>query len=88
MVKEGKITEDQAEMADDLASSMMENYKVIDVPNLGDKAVWIQRKLSNELKVLYHGVEFQLTVDLSDNEGDNKTKSIKLAQQIIDEKLK
>ena len=88
MVKEGKVTEEQAGMADDLATSMMENYTVIDVPNLGDKAVWIQRKLGNELKVLYNGVEFQLTVDLSDNEGDNKTKSIKLAQQIIDEKLK
>lgn len=88
MVKEGKITEEQAGMAGDLASGMMENYTVIDVPNLGDKAVWIQRKMGNELKVLYHGIEFQLTVDLSDNEGDNKTKSIKLAQQIIDEKLK
>lgn len=88
MIKEGKATEEQVGMADDLATSMMENYKVIDIPNLGDKAVWIQRKMGNELKVLYPGVEFQLTVDLSDNEGDNKEKSIKLAQQIIDEKLK
>jgi len=88
LVKEGIVTKDQVGMADDMATSMMENYKVIDVPNLGDKAAWIQRKMGNELKVLYRGVEFQLTIDLSDDENANKAKSIELARQIIDEKLR
>lgn len=83
MVRDGKISSEQAGMADGMANEMIANYTVINVPNLGDKAVWIQTKQDNHLKVLYNGIEFQLTIELSDIESENKAKAIGLARKVI-----
>lgn len=83
LVKDGNVTEEQAGEADDMANSLMQDYEVIDIPGLGDKAVWVKRKHESSLKVLYHGIEFSLNVDLSDNESENKKQAIKLAKEVV-----
>lgn len=45
------------------------------------------RKARYELKVLYKGLEFQLIVDMTDDQASNKEKAIALARRIITEKL-
>lgn len=87
MVENGEVTKDQADMAGGFADGLMENYKVTDVTGVGEHAVWIERKIASELKVYYKGLEFQLNVNLSDDEAINKEKSIALARRIISEKL-
>ncbi len=83
LVKDGKVTEEQVDQAGDMANSLMQDYEVVDVPGLGDKAVWVKRKHESTLKVLYHGIEFGLNVDLSDNESENKKQAIKLAKEVV-----
>lgn len=83
LVQEGKATQEQMNSAGGMVDDLMEGYKVIDVPNLGEKAVWVQRNVENNLKVYYKGIEFQLTVDLSNDESSNKAKAIELAKQVI-----
>lgn len=83
MIDEGKITAEQAEIVDGFTDHMVTNFNVIDVPNLGEKAVWIQDKHENHLKVLYKGIDFQLLVELSDNESENKAKAIELAKEVM-----
>ena len=85
--KDGKATKEQTEAARGMADGFMANFHVSEISGLGDYAVWIDRKQSQELKVFYKGLEFQLIVDLSDDQAANKKKAIALARRVITEKL-
>lgn len=85
--QEGKATKEQSDAARGMVDGFMANFHVTEVSGLGDYAVWIDRKESYELKVFYKGLEFQLIVDLSDDQASNKKKAIALARRIITEKL-
>ena len=68
-----------------MASSLAEGLSFDEVPDVGDYAVWNNK--AKELKVFYKGLEFQVRVDVSNDEAVNRQKSVEAAQAIIKEKL-
>lgn len=92
MQKEGKVTNDQADLATSMAKDAMKNIAFEEVKNVGDYAVFVDQKFAGvptrELKVFYNGISFTLLVDLSDDSKANDDKAIALANKIINEKLK
>jgi hypothetical protein len=70
----------------EVGKSMVTNLQVEKVTGVGEDASWYSN--SNEIKVFYGGLTFAIVVDISDDKSVNKAKSIALAQQIINEKLK
>ncbi|EID75387.1 hypothetical protein [Imtechella halotolerans] len=85
MVGEGKVTKDQADLSKGMANGLMEGQSFIPVTHLGDHAMWNTKY--KQLKVFYRGLEFEITVEISDSESLNKQKSIEVAQRIIKENL-
>jgi hypothetical protein len=69
----------------EIGSDMIQNLKAEVVTGVGNAAVWYEN--ANELKVFHNGLTFALLVDISDDNGLNKAKSIDLANTIIREKL-
>jgi hypothetical protein len=84
-VAEGKISQEHAGLGKGLAESLGKGVSFDPVANTGDYAVW--NKKQKELKVFYNVLEFEITVELGDDETLNKEKSISLAKRIIAEKL-
>lgn len=70
----------------EVGKSMVTNLQVEKITGVGEAASWYPN--SNEIKVFYGGLTFALVVDISDDKSVNKTKSITLAQQIINKQLK
>jgi len=89
---EGKATKDQTDAANSIAKGSMSKFKVEEVPNLGDYAVFVNSGImgvsTRDLKVFYKGLSFTLEVDLSDNAANNDKKAIQTAKMIINQKLK
>lgn len=89
---EGKATKDQTDAANSIAKGSMSKFKVEEVPNLGDYAVFVNSGImgvsTRDLKVFYKGLSFTLEVDLSDNAANNDKKAIETAKMIINQKLK
>lgn len=85
MQDENKISADQSQAAKGMASSLAEGLSFDEVPDVGDYAVWNNK--AKELKVFYKGLEFQVRVDVSNDEAVNRQKSVEAAQAIIKEKL-
>lgn len=69
-----------------VGKTMITNLQVELITGVGEAASWYPN--SNEIKVFYGGITFALVVDVSDDKSVNKAKSIALAQQIINDKLK
>jgi hypothetical protein len=89
---EGKATEEQTSTASGIAKNSISKFKVNEVPNLGDYAVFVDSGImgvtTRDLKVFYKGLSFTLRVDLSDDMQDNDQKAVTAAKMIIEEKLK
>lgn len=85
MQDENKIDADQSQMAKGMASSFAEGLSFDEVPDVGDYAVWNNK--AKEIKVFYKGLEFQIRVDVSNDEAVNREKSVEAAQMLIKEKL-
>ena len=85
MQDENKISADQSQAAKGMASSLAEGLSFDEVSGVGDYAVWNNK--AKELKVFYRGMEFQVRVDVSNDDAVNRQKSIEIAQAIIKEKL-
>lgn len=85
MAAEGKISQENAGLGKGLAESLGKGVSFEPVANTGEYAVWNTKQ--KELKVFYNGLEFEVTVELGDDENLNKEKSITLAKRIIAEKL-
>lgn len=83
-VKQGKITQEQADMATGLGSSLGSGVSYDVVNNVGEYSLWNNK--DKNLSVFYKGLQFQLAVYLGD-EAVNKAKAIAIAQMIIKEKL-
>jgi hypothetical protein len=90
--QEGKATATTADQAKDMAQNAMKNYRVEEVPNTGDYAVFTNTKFAGvpvrELVVFYNGLSFTLLVDVSGDPAINDAKAIELANTLIREKLK
>lgn len=90
--REGKATEEQTSTASGIAKNSISKFKVNEVPNLGDYAVFVDSGImgvtTRDLKVFYKGLSFTLRVDLSDDMQDNDQKAVTAAKMIIEEKLK
>jgi len=86
MQQQGKVDASQAEMAKGMASEMAKGLSFDEIKDVGEYAVWNNKQ--KELKVFYKGIEFQITVELSDDEKINKQKTIETAKLIINQKLK
>lgn len=69
-----------------VGKTMITNLQVELITGVGEAASWYPN--SNEIKVFYGGITFAIVVDVSDDKSVNKAKSIALAQQIINDKLK
>lgn len=85
MQGEGKATNEQTSSAKEIANSMMNGISFTDVSGVGNHAKWDNKH--KHLKVFYKGLEFEITVEISDVESINKQKSIEVAKQIIKQKL-
>lgn len=89
---EGKASKEQTDAANNIAKNSISKFKVEEVPNLGDYAVFVNSGImgvsTRDLKVFYKGLSFTLEVDLSDNAADNDKKAIETAKMIINQKLK
>ncbi|MEZ4876016.1 MAG: hypothetical protein R2805_00455 [Flavobacterium sp.] len=89
---EGKASKEQTDAANNIAKNSISKFKVEEVPNLGDYAVFVNSGImgvsTRDLKVFYKGLSFTLEVDLSDNAANNDKKAIETAKMIINEKLK
>lgn len=85
MVGEGKATKEQADLSKEMANGLMSGQSYTEVSNVGDYATWNNKY--KHLKVFYRGLEFEITVEVSDDESVNKQKSIEVAKQIIKQKL-
>ncbi len=85
MQDEKKISADQSQAAKGMASSLAQGLSYDEVSDVGDYAVWNNK--AKELKVFYKGLEFQVRVDVSNDEAVNRQKSVEAAQAIIKEKL-
>lgn len=83
-VKQGKMTQEQADMGTGLGSSLGSGVSYNVVNNVGDHALWNNKDKS--LSVFYKGLQFQINVDVGD-ETTNKSKAVEVAQMIIKEKL-
>ena len=86
MQAEGRVSQQQAESAKGMASSLGKGLSYDEVSGVGDYAVWNNKH--KELKVFYQGLEFQVRTVLSDEEAVNREKAVEVAQKIINEKLK
>ncbi|OBX24989.1 hypothetical protein LX77_03360 [Gelidibacter algens] len=65
----------------------LEKYpELTEVNGVGESAYWNPKK--NHLEVYYNGISFSLQVDISNDESLDKEKTIALAKQIIEEKMK
>lgn len=88
---EGKATKQETDGAGSIAKNALKNFSVEEVAGVGDYAVFANTKFAGvptrELKVIYKGLSFQLTVDVSDDASVNDAKAIALAQKIINQKL-
>lgn len=60
--------------------------ELLNVAGVGESAYWNSKKIY--LEVYYHGMSFRLEVDISNDENLDKEKTIALAKQIIEEKMK
>ena len=89
---EGKASKEQTDAANYIAKNSISKFKVEEVPNLGDYAVFVNSGImgvsTRDLKVFYKELSFTLEVDLSDNAADNDKKAIETAKMIINQKLK
>jgi len=89
---EGKASKEQTDAANNIAKNSISKFKVEEVPNLGDYAVFVNSGImgvsTRDLKVFYKGLSFTLEVDLSDNAANNDKKAIETAKMIINQKLK
>lgn len=89
---EGKASKEQTDAANNIAKNSISKFKVEEVPNLGDYAVFVNSGImgvsTRDLKVFYKELSFTLEVDLSDNAADNDKKAIETAKMIINQKLK
>jgi len=89
---EGKASKEQTDAANYIAKNSISKFKVEEVPNLGDYAVFVNSGImgvsTRDLKVFYKGLSFTLEVDLSDNAANNDKKAIETAKMIINQKLK
>jgi murein L,D-transpeptidase YcbB/YkuD len=89
---EGKASKEQTDAANNIAKNSISKFKVEEVPNLGDYAVFVNSGMmgvsTRDLKVFYKGLSFTLEVDLSDNAANNDKKAIETAKMIINQKLK
>ncbi len=89
---EGKASKEQTDAANNIAKNSISKFKVEEVPNLGDYAVFVNSGImgvsTRDLKVFYKGLSFTLEVDLSDNAANNDKKAIQTAKMIINQKLK
>ncbi|MGV7106636.1 hypothetical protein [Flavobacterium sp. U410] len=85
MVGEGKATKEQADLSKEMGNGLMNGQSYTEVSNVGDYATWNNKY--KQLKVFYKGLEFEITVEVSDDESVNKQKSIEVAKQIIKQKL-
>lgn len=86
MQAQGRATEEQVGAAKGMAGKLGSGLSFDDVAGVGDHAVWNNK--AKELKVFYQGLEFQIRVDVSNDEAVNRQKSVEVAQKIIEEKLK
>ena len=89
---EGKASKEQTDAANYIAKNSISKFKVEEVPNLGDYAVFVNSGImgvsTRDLKVFYKELSFTLEVDLSDNAANNDKKAIQTAKMIINQKLK
>lgn len=89
---EGKASKEHTDAANNIAKNSISKFKVEEVPNLGDYAVFVNSGImgvsTRDLKVFYKGLSYTLEVDLSDNAADNDKKAIQTAKMIINQKLK
>ncbi|NJN50228.1 MAG: hypothetical protein HC798_03435 [Polaribacter sp.] len=89
---EGKASKEQTDKAKSTAKASIPKFKVEEVPNLGNYAVFVNSGImgttTRVLKVFYKGLSFTLEVDLSDDSTINDKKAIETAKMIIDQKLK
>ena len=89
---EGKASKEQTDAANNIAKNSISKFKVEEVPNLGDYAVFVNSGImgvsTRDLKVFYKELSFTLEVDLSDNAANNDKKAIETAKMIINQKLK
>lgn len=83
-VKQGKMTQEQANMATDLGGSLGSGVSYDEVKNVGNHALWNNK--DKNLNVFYKGLQFQLAVYIGD-EAANRAKAIEIAKMIIKEKL-
>ena len=85
MVGEGKATKEQADLSKEMGNGLMNGQSYTEVSNVGDYATWNNKY--KQLKVFYKELEFEITVEVSNDESVNKQKSIEVAKQIIKQKL-
>lgn len=92
LAAEGNISKEQMDKANNDAKGSFSNFKVEEVPNLGDYAVFVNSGImgttSRDLKVFYKGLSFTLGINLSDDSSFNDQKAIQTAKMIIEQKLK
>jgi hypothetical protein len=82
-----KWVDGEADMESFLDFINLEKYpELIKVNDLGESAYWNSKK--NHLEVYYNGISFTLQVDISNDESVDKEKTIALAKQILEEKMK
>lgn len=83
-VKQGRMTQEQADMASGLGSSLSNGVSYDEVKNVGNHALWNNK--DKNLSVFYKGLQFQLAVYIGD-EAANRAKAVEIAKMIIKEKL-
>lgn len=85
MEKEGTISSEQSASTETIATGLGDGLSFTEIPGVGDYAVWNNKQ--KQLKVLYKGLEFEITAEVSNDEAVNKQKSIEAAKLIIQQKL-
>lgn len=83
--QEGKISKDDSKLGSSIGSSLAKGLSYTDIPNVGNYAVWNNKDKS--LCVFYKGLQFIVTADVSNNEQQNQETAIKVAKDIIAQKL-
>lgn len=63
----------------DAMKEVSRGYRVVE--NLGDAARW--NVVTNELVVLQNGVKFEISADISNDNGQNKSAAVKLAEIVL-----
>lgn len=84
-VAEGKVTQQQADLAGGMVSGFGQGLSFDEVTGVGDYAVWNNK--DKHINVFYRGIGFQLVVDVYADEATNKAKAAEAANAIIKQKL-